>query len=103
MISTKKPDDKVGEGRKLDSFRQTPEQDAARAHGGEDVPGALPEPKSPEDWAARGASGGTPGRPPVALGGNSQGQGDRMPAGGATESNSRATNPATEPGHRHDA
>jgi len=99
-ISTKKPDSKVGEGRKLDEWRQTPEQDAARAHEGEET--GLPEPKSPEDWAARGASGGEPGRPPVALGGNSQGQADRMPAGGATVSNAPASNPKTQPGHKHD-
>lgn len=99
MISTKKPDDKVGTGRKLDDFKQNPAQKAVLGGGGEE--GGRPEPKSAEDWAARGAEGGTPGRPPVALGGNSQGQGDRMPTGGATVSNEPASNPAYIPGNKH--
>jgi hypothetical protein len=102
MISTKKPDDKVGEGRKFDNFEQTPEQAAIVNHQGEDTSIAKPEPKSPEDWAARGASGGEPGRSPVALGGNSQGQGDRMPTGGASVSNEPSSNPAYVPGNKHE-
>lgn len=101
MIPSKKPDDEVGTGEKQDGFSQTPAQKAALAQGGEEA--GRPEPKSPEDWAARGASGGEPGRPPVALGGNSQGQGDRMPAGGASGANAPATNPKTRPGERHEA
>lgn len=101
MISTKKPDDEVGRGRKLDSGRQTPEQRAVLGGGGED--GGMPEPKSPEDWAARGAEGGEPGRPPVALGGNSAGQGDRMPAGGGTVANAPASNPKIRPGQGHES
>ncbi len=100
-ISSKKPDDLVGQGRRLDSGRQTPEQKAILGHQGEE--GGLPEPKSPEDWAARGASGGTPGRPPVAVGGNSQGQGDRMPTGGASGANEVASNPKTQPGNTHES
>jgi hypothetical protein len=100
-ISSKKPDDKVGEGRRLDDGQQTPEQKAVLGGGGEE--GGAVEPKSAGDWAARGASGGVPGRPPVAIGGNSQGQGDRMPAGGGTVSNEAATNPKTRPGNEHEA
>ena len=37
----------------------------------------LPEPKSREDWAKRGAVGGEPGRSPPTPGGSSQGSGDR--------------------------
>jgi hypothetical protein len=99
MMSTKKPDDTVGEARKLDDFKQSEAQKAVLGGGGEE--GGRAEPKSPADWAARGASGGEPGRPPVALGGNSQGQGDRMPAGGGTVSNEPASNPAYVPGNRH--
>lgn len=101
MISTKKPDDKVGEGRKLDDFKQNPAQAAVLGGGGED--GGRPEPKSAEDWADRGAFGGEPGRPLVALGGNSQGQGDRMPAGGGTVSDKPSSNPKYQPGARHEA
>lgn len=102
MISSKKPDDKVGEGRKLDDFKQNPAQAAILGGGGEDG-GGREEPKSAADWAARGASGGEPGRPPVAIGGNSQGQGDRMPAGGATVSNEPSSNAKTQPGEKHEA
>ena len=101
MISSKKPDDDVGEGRGIDPGRQTDAQKAVLGGGGEE--GGRPEPKSPEDWAARGASGGEPGRPPVAIGGNSQGQGDRMPTGGATVSNEPSSNPAYVPGNKHEA
>lgn len=101
MISSKKPDDTVGESRKLDDFKQSAAQKAVLGGGGEE--GGIPEPKSPGDWAARGASGGEPGRPPVAIGGNSQGQGDRMPTGGATVSNEPSSNPAYVPGNKHEA
>ena len=95
MISSKKPDDKVGTGRQLDDFRQRPEQEAVLGGGGEDG-GGRPEPRG-------GRGGKDAGRPPVALGGNSQGQGDRMPAGGATVSNEPSSNPAYVPGTRHEA
>lgn len=97
----RKPDDEVGSAKAVDDGRQTAAQKAVLGGGGEE--GGRPEPKSEADWAARGASGGEPGRPPVAIGGNSAGQGDRMPAGGATGSNTTATNPKTRPGHRHES
>ena len=101
-MSTYKPDDdQVGQPHGAETGRQTDAQRAALGGGGED--GGRPEPKSAADWAERGASGGEPGRPPVAIGGNSQGQGDRKPAGGATVSNAEASNPKTRPGHRHEA
>ncbi len=84
----KKPDDRVGTAHDSGAWKQTPEQEAARGTGGED---GRPEPKSAADWAERGAAGGEPGRPPVAIGGNSQGQGDRMPSGGGTVSNAPAS------------
>ncbi len=93
----KKPDDEVGEPKGIDSGRQTAAQKAVLGGGGEE--GGIPEPKSAGDWAARGAAGGEPGRPPVAIGGNSQGQGDRMPTGGGEP----ATNPKTRPGNEHEA
>lgn len=93
-------DDDVGKADHRDEGRQTAGQRAVLGDGGE---GGLPEPKSAADWASRGASGGEPGRPPVALGGNSQGQGDRMPTGGATVANAPASNPKTRPGHRHES
>lgn len=102
MISSKKPDDKVGDGRKLDDFKQSDAQKAALGGGGEDGAGRE-EPKSAGDWAVRGAAGGEPGRPPMAIGGNSQGQGDRMPAGGGTVSNAPASNPKTKAGETHEA
>ena len=94
-------DDDVGRPDKRDSGRQTAEQKAVLGGGGEE--GGRPEPKGAGDWAERGAEGGEPGRPPVAIGGNSAGQGDRMPAGGATVSNEPATNPKTKPGNRHES
>lgn len=97
----KKPDDEVGEPKGIDSGRQTAAQKAVLGGGGEE--GGIPEPKSTGDWAARGASGGEPGRPPVAIGGNSQGQGDRMPTGGASGRAEPATNPKTRPGNEHEA
>lgn len=100
-MPTRKPDDEVGQPKAVDDGRQTAAQKAVLGGGGED--GGTPEPKSAADWRARGASGGEPGRAPVAVGGNSAGQGDRMPAGGATVSNAAATNPKTRPGHRHES
>lgn len=97
-MPTKKPDDDVGQPRVVDSGRQTQAQKAVLGSGGED--GGRAEPRSADDWATRGASGGEPGRAPVAIGGNSQGQGDRMPAGPDSEA---ATNPKTRPGERHEA
>lgn len=94
-------DDEVGTARDADDGRQTAAQKAVLGGGGET--GGRPEPKSAADWSERGASGGTPGRPPTALGGNSAGQGDRMPTGGASGSNAPATNPKTLPGHRHES
>ena len=90
-ISSRKPDDEVGTGRKLDVFEQTAAQAAVLGGGGE--AGGLPEPKSPADWRERGAAGGSPGRAPVAIGENSQGQGDKAPAGGASVANARAPDP----------
>lgn len=43
-----------------------------------------PEPKSPEDWAKRGATGGEAGRSPPTPGGSSQGTGDRAKSDGDT-------------------
>lgn len=97
-MPTKKPDDDVGQAGVVDSGRQTQAQKAILGSGGED--GGCAEPKSTDEWAARGAAGGEPGRAPVAIGGNSQGQGDRMPAAPGGEP---ATNPKTRPGERHDA
>ena len=96
----KKPDDEVGQPRVMDHARQTAAQAVILGTGEE---AGQPEPKTEADWAARGAAGGEPGRPPVALGGNSAGQGDRMAAGGATSSNEPASNPKTRPGHGHEA
>lgn len=45
--------------------------------------GGLPEPKSAEDWAKRGAEGGEPGRSPPVRGGSSQGTGDQKDIGGS--------------------
>lgn len=101
MTSRKPDDDKVGQARARDDGRQTLQQRAILGGGGED--GGRPEPKSEADWAARGASGGESGRPPVAVGGNSGGHGDRLPTGGATVSNAPASNPKTKPGHRHES
>lgn len=100
-MPTRKPDDEVGQAKAVDPGRQTSAQRAVLGGGGEE--GGRPEPKSADDWAARGAAGGEPGRAPVALGGNSGGHGDRMPAGGASVSNARASNPKTEPGNPHES
>ena len=94
MISTKKPDSKVGQGRKLDDFKQNPAQKAVLGSGGET--GGREEPKG--EWGKTGGAG----RPPVSLGGNSQGQGDRMPAGGGTVSNEPSSNPKYQPGAKHE-
>lgn len=99
MAGERKADDRVGRAETEDPGRQTDQQRAVLGGGGEE--GGRPEPKSAADWSDRGAEGGTPGRPPIAIGGNSAGQGDRMPAGGGTESGTPATNPATLPGNRH--
>ncbi len=92
MISSKKPDDSVGEARKLDDFSQTPAQKAALGGGGEEGGGRT---ESKEGWGGPGA-----GRGPATHGGNSQGHGDRMPSDGE---HGAATNPKTKPGERHDA
>lgn len=93
--ATKRPDDdEVGQPRATDDGRQSAAQAAVLGGGGE--VGGAPEPK--EGWGTVGE----PGRAPVAIGGNSQGQGDRMPAGGASVSNEAASNPKTKPGHRHE-
>ena len=101
MAPIRKPDDEVGQANAPDDGRQSAAQKAVLGGGGEE--GGRPEPKSAADWAERGASGGEPGRPPVSIGGNSQGQGDRMPAGGATTTNMPATNPKTRPGNTHES
>lgn len=97
----KPDDDALGRAEKRDDGRQTAAQKAILGGGGED--GGKPEPKSPADWVERGGSSAEPGRPPVSIGGNSAGQGDRMPAGGGTVSNAPATNPKTRPGHAHES
>ncbi|WP_375460921.1 hypothetical protein [uncultured Enterovirga sp.] len=97
----KPSDDAVGTPELRDDGRQTSAQKAVLGGGGED--GGRPEPKSKEDWRERGASGGEPGRPPVAIGGNSGGHGDRMPVGGPGSPDVPATNPKTRPGHQHEA
>lgn len=101
-MPNRNPDDsQVGTDRARDNGRQTAQQRAILGGGGEE--GGRPEPKSPADWAERGAAGGEPGRPPVAIGGNSAGHGDRMPADGATVSNAPAINPKTRPGEPHES
>jgi hypothetical protein len=92
----KRPDNEVGEpgGPAVGGGRQTPQQAALTSQDGE----GRSDAERKKDWAG---TSGEPGRPPVALGGNSQGQGDRVPAGGATVSNAPASNPATQPGTRH--
>ena len=100
MSATKGPDDDVvGQKRATDDGRQTAQQRAILGGGGEE--GGATESK--EGWGKPGAGGGEPGRAPVAIGGNSQGQGDRMPSGGGTVADGPATNPKTQPGNRHDA
>ena len=95
MISTKRRDDVVGQARKLDDFQQKPEQAAVLGKSGGES--GQSEPKG--EWGKTGDVG----RPPVAIGGNSQGQGDRMPAGGGSVSNAPATNSKTLPGDTHEA
>jgi len=92
----KKPDDIVGQsqGPIVNGGHQTPEQRAITERSG----GGLTEAERHEMWKD---AGGEPGRPPAALGGSSQGQADRMPAGGASVSNDKASNPAVTPGHKH--
>ena len=77
-MSEQKSDDEVGERHAQDDSRQTGAQRAVLGSGGE--AGGLPEPKSPDEWARRGASGGEPGRSPPTRGGASQGHGDGKPA-----------------------
>lgn len=99
MSGTKGPDDDVvGQKRARDDGRQTAEQKAVLGGGGET--GGVEEDRS--GWGRAGPGGGEPGRAPVSLGGSSQGQSDRMPAGG-TVADERATNPKTRPGERHEA
>lgn len=62
-------------GSETDGFRQTPEQaEVVKPEAGE----ARPEPKSPQDWADRGAD--PSGDDPPTRGGSSQGQGDKTPS-----------------------
>ena len=91
----KKPDDQVGEssGPEVDTGRQSDEQARLTRQEG----GGLSDTQRRENWS----KAGEPGRPPVALGGSSQGQSDRMPTGHASVSNAPADNPAATPGHRH--
>lgn len=91
----KKPDDLVGQsqGPIAGGGRQTPEQEAMTGQSG----GGLTDAERGKNW--KGA--GEPGRPPAALGGSSQGQSDRMPAGGGSVSNETASNPAATPGREH--
>jgi hypothetical protein len=95
MISTKKPDDKVGQGRKLDDFKQNPEQKAVLGGGGEE--GGRPEPK--DGWGGSSEAGDRPSRSAA----TARAKGDRMPAGGATVSNEPASNPKYQPGAKHEA
>src|SRR3954468_476144 len=101
----KKPDDRVGrsEGPAAGGGRQTPQQRAITERSG---PGGAEEAGGLSD-AERNAphrqAGDQPGPAPVSLGGSSQGQSDRMPAGGASVVNEKATNPAASPGGSHDA
>ena len=100
----KKPDDVVGQsqGPIVGGGRQTPEQKAIteRSHAGQgEEAGGLTDAERKELYRQ---AGGEPGRPPTAVGGSSQGQADRMPAGGASVSNEKADNPAVTPGHRHE-
>jgi hypothetical protein len=90
----KKPDNKVGEseGPIVGGGRQTPQQAAIVRQSG----GGLTDAERSRMNAA-----GEPGRAPVALGGSSQGQADRMPSGGASKADARADNPAVTPGHKH--
>jgi hypothetical protein len=93
----KKPDNVVGrsEGPPVGGGRQTPEQAAVVEQDG----GGLTDAERQRMW--RETAGGEPGRAPVAVGGSSEGQADRMPAGGASKVNARADNPAVAPGRKH--
>ena len=92
----KKPDNIVGEseGAIVGGGRQTPEQRKLTEQSG----GGLSDAQRSEAWKN---AGGEPGRAPVALGGSSQGQADRMPSEKA-KSGERASNPAVTPGHKHE-
>jgi hypothetical protein len=90
----KKPDNKVGEseGPIVQGGHQTAEQAAIVGQGG----GGLSDAER-----SRMNAGGEAGRSPVALGGSSQGQADRMPSRGASKVDARADNPAATPVHKH--
>ena len=99
----KKPDDIVGQsqGPIVGGGHQTAEQRAITERSGgpeADEAGGLTDAERAEMFKE---AGGEPGRPPTALGGSSQGQSDRMPTGGASVSNEKASNPSATPGHRH--
>lgn len=93
----KKNDNVVGssEGPIAGDGHQTPEQAALVKQGG----GGLTDAERNRTW--RDTADGDAGRSPVAMGGSSQGQADRMPTGGAARTNQRADNPAVTPGHKH--
>lgn len=93
----RKPDDIVGQGQGqiVGGGHQTPEQAAIVEQGG----GGLTDAERSQTWGEN--AGAEPGRSPVAVGGSSQGQADRMPTGGASKVNERASNPAVTPGHKH--
>ena len=85
-VPDRTPDQTFDETRPSDAWAQTPQQ---RALTGRDGGGRSDESRK-ADWPT---AGGAPGRPPAALGGSSQGQSDRKPAGGASESNAEASSP----------
>jgi hypothetical protein len=100
----KKPDDRVGQSDRppVGGGRQTPEQKAITERsgaGGPEEAGGLTDAERKRLYAQ---AGGEPGPAPVSVGGSSQGQSDRMPAGGASVSNETASNPAASPGHKHE-
>ena len=99
----KKPDDIVGQsqGPIVGGGHQTPEQKAITERSGGDQAEEAGGLTDAERKALYQESGGEPGRAPTAVGGSSQGQADRMPAGGASVSNEKASNPAVTPGHKH--
>lgn len=90
----KKNDNQVGEsdGPAAGGGRQTPEQAAIVGTGS----GGKTDAARNAGWDE---AGGAPGRAPVAVGGSSQGQADRMPSG--EQAGNRASNPAVTPGVKH--
>lgn len=92
----KKNDNQVGEsvGPAAGGGRQTPEQAAILGGGGGE--GGKTDAERNVEWVE---AGGAPGRAPVAVGGSSQGQADRMPSG--DQKTNRASNPAVTPGVKH--